>query len=90
MHTDSHPLAGQTIKVDFGTTGGNIQGVQEYCVDDWWDKLTGGSWMQADGNPAALMYAMRSGVAGLPVDNEVVYGKVGAFGHLAHVSEIVS
>jgi hypothetical protein len=63
MHTDSHPLAGQTIKVDFGTTGGNIQGVQEY--------------------------AMRSGVAGLPVDNEVVYGKVGAFGHLAHVSEIV-
>lgn len=54
MHSESHPLAGQTVKVDFGA-GGNIEGIQEYRVEDWWDKLTGGSWMVATGNPAALM-----------------------------------
>lgn len=89
MHSESHPLAGQTVKVDFGA-GGNIEGIQEYRVEDWWDKLTGGSWMVATGNPAALMYAIRSGKNSLPLDDEVVYGKVGSFGHLAHVSEIVS
>jgi hypothetical protein len=89
MHTDPHPLAGQTIKVDFGTTGGNIQGVQEYCVEDWWDRLTGGSWMQADGNPAAVMSTGSPATPERMAYNEVVYGKVGAFGHLAHVSEIV-
>lgn len=90
MHTESHPLAGQTVKVDFGESGGNIQGIQEYRVEDWWDKLTGGSWMSADGNPAAMLYGMRSGFKGNPIDNEVVYGKVGPFGHLVHVSEILS
>lgn len=78
MHTESHPLAGKTVKA-LG---------EEYRLEDWWDVLTGGSWMNADGNPAAMNYAVRSAVAGLPLDDEVVYGKVGAFGHLVHVSEL--
>ena len=60
----------------------------EYVVEGYWDEITGGSWMFAQGNPAALKYAMRSGFQGLPVDNDVLYGKVGAFGHLFHVSEL--
>lgn len=64
-------------------------GVESYEVEAYWDDLTGKSWMFSDGNPAALKYAVRSGVAGLPLDNEVLYGKIGAFGHLVHVSEVI-
>ncbi|SCZ14064.1 hypothetical protein SAMN02799641_05730 [Rhodococcus erythropolis] len=84
IHTEPHPLAGQTVEIK------QIDGeTLEYRLEDWWDRVYGSSWMFADGNPAALNYAMRAGFAGLPVDNEVVYGKAGAFGQLIHVSEIV-
>lgn len=101
-HQESHPLAGRTVRLNV-QTGVNpnkldeeLQG-QEYVIEDWWDKLTGGSWMDADGNPACLKYAMRSGFNSLPLDNDVVYGKVYhdsgfgspiGLGHLVHVSEL--
>lgn len=97
MHKDSHALAGKTVKIKEGVTDpvqGQVVGGAEYRIEDWWDKLTGGSWMMAEGNPAALQYAMRSSLSqpSLPIDDEVVYGKIkaGAFelGHLVHVSEL--
>lgn len=89
MHQEKHPLAGQTVKLkdNIKTTNGDLAG-QEYRIEDWWDRVFGSSWMFAEGNPAALIYAMRSGTKGLPINDEVVYGKVGAFGHLIHVSEL--
>lgn len=45
-------------------------------------------WMVCEGNPACMKYAMRSAFSGLPTDNNVIYGKVGPFGHLVHESEI--
>lgn len=87
-HTEPHPLAGTTVQVVM--TGHSTEGVSEFLVEDWWDTLTGGSWMFAKGNPAATIYGIRSGVAGLPIDNEVVYGKIGPFGYLVHTSEIMS
>jgi hypothetical protein len=101
-HAESHPLAGKTVKLNIQTGGSpnkldaELEG-QEYVIEDYWDKLTGGSWMDADGNPACLKYAMRSGFNGLPLNNEVVYGKVYSetgfggsvgLGHLVHVSEL--
>ncbi|MDI9901338.1 hypothetical protein QM716_15880 [Rhodococcus sp. IEGM 1409] len=84
IHTEPHPLAGQTVEI-------KIEGeTLEYRLEDWWDRVHGSSWMFAYPNPAALKYAMRAGFAGLPVDDEVVYGKVDIFGHLIHVSEIVT
>ncbi|MBM0275137.1 hypothetical protein [Micromonospora tarensis] len=82
---DRSPLAGQTvtIRADVAVLGG-----QEYRVEDWWQNVYGGSWMTADGNPAAMKYGFRAGLAGLPLDDEVLYGKVGPLGHLVHVSEI--
>lgn len=59
-----------------------------YEVEGWWDVLTGGSWMDAEGNFAAMHYAMRSGFHQIPLDNEVLYGHIGALGHIVHVSEI--
>lgn len=83
MHAEAHPLAGQLITVSSGEFAG-----KEYRVEDWWDRLTGGSWMNANGNPAALDYAMRSAFEKLPLDDEVVYGKIDAFGKLIHVSQL--
>jgi len=84
IHSDTSPLAGATVTLDLGS------GPVEFVVEDWWDRVAGKSWMFADGNPAAMGYAVRSGVKGLPIDNEVLYDKVGGLGHLVHVSEIAA
>lgn len=100
MHADPHLLAGQTVKLNIKEPVGaryepesplfTELRAQEFDVEDWWDRVAGKSWMDCDGNPAALKYAMRSGFSKLPLDNEVVYGKVGSYGHLVHVSELVA
>jgi len=35
-----------------------------------------------------LQYAVRAVVKGLPVNDDVVYGKVGPLGYLLHVTEV--
>lgn len=83
VHALAHQLAGQAVTVISGSMAG-----AECWVEDWWDRLAGGSWMDATGNPACLAYAVRSATDRLPVDNEVVYGRVGDIGHLIHASEL--
>jgi len=93
MHSESHPLAGQTVTLsnaEDNFSGEVVTGVL-FCVEDYWDKITGGSWMTAAGNPAAMKYAIRTGSTSsyeVPLDDEVVYGKIGPFGHLVHISEL--
>jgi len=96
-HTDKSPLAGQTIEVKFSAGHPQIPGSKDltfqYIVEDWWDHMTGGSWMDAEGNPACLVYAIRTGFApppGIPFDDQVLYGKIDGLGHLVHTSEIVT
>lgn len=88
-HQAAHPSAGETVTVEIKGHHQLPDGRHEYRLEDWWDRITGGSWMTADGNPAAMIYGMRSGLISLPIDDEVVYGKIGSLGHLVHVSEIV-
>lgn len=89
MHTESHPLAGKTVTLKLrGEDQPDIKTGSKYRVEDYWDKMTGGSWGDAAGNPAAIKYAVRAGQALILPDDEVVYGKVGNFGHLVHVSEL--
>ena len=76
MHTSAHPQAGQTVTLKVGDDDPFHLNGQEYVIEDWWDHLTGGSWMHANGNPACINYAMRSGFGGLPLDNEVVYARM--------------
>ncbi len=57
-------------------------------VEGYWDEITGTSWMYSNGNPAALVYAMRSVDANLPLDDDVLYVKYGPLGSLVHVSEL--
>lgn len=84
-HAKPFEGAGKTFAIDIKGIDGD-----EIRVEDWWDRVSGGSWMTAEGNPAALTYAMRTGLScpEVPTDDEVVYGKVGPYGHLVHVSEL--
>lgn len=85
-HTQPHEKAGQTVHVDTVLDSGPYKG--EAVLEDWWDRIAGESWMDSNGNPAALIYALRSAMHGLPIDNEVVYVKINSMGNLLHVSEL--
>ena len=88
MKREKFRFAGQTAKIrkDIQKFGG-----ADFTIEDYWENVNGGtSWMNSNGNPAAMMYAIRTGSQDfkVPIDNEVVYGKIGALGHLFHVSEL--
>ena len=83
---DKSTLAGYPVKIKQSTPG-NIKG-ETIVIEDWWENVSGKSWMFCDGNPACLAYAIRSCIGGLPTDNEVLYGKIGGLGFLVHVSEL--
>lgn len=83
IHNDPHPLASHTVTV-------TIEGeTYPYRIEDWADRVIGQSWQTTAGHAAAMQYAMRSGLsAHLPIDDEVLYGKIGYFGQFVHISEI--
>lgn len=88
-HNTSHPMARQVAKVEIKTDNPWIPvGTHDATIEDWWDVMTGSSWMYAEGNPAAIIYAARSAFSGLPMDDEVLYVKIGALGHLIHQTEL--
>lgn len=48
-----------------------------------------GGWGMQQGNPACLLYAMRSGFESKIMDlHDVWYGKIGQMGELVHASEL--
>lgn len=83
---EKSPIAGETVKIK--PTVSKLAG-QPFTVEDWWENVAGKSWMFCDGNPACLIYAIRSGKDGLPLDDDVLYGKIGGLGYLIHISELV-
>ena len=83
MHNVKSPLAGNVVTISRGNFAGS-----EYRIEDWWDRVGGKSWGICEGNPACLNYGVRAGLEDLPLDDEVLYGKIGAFGHLIHISEL--
>ena len=91
MHADKHPQAGQEVTVNPAAPVFNQPNGAPFRfeIEDWQDRVFGQSWMDCAGNPAALGYAARSAVGGLPLDNNVVYGHgPQGLGHMIHVSEI--
>lgn len=83
IHSERHPLAGTTVEITSGKHLG-----ERFLLEDWWDRVGGKSWKFSEGNPACMIYAIRSVADQLPADDEVVYGKIGTLGHLIHVSEL--
>lgn len=91
MHQEQSSLAGKTVKIKPDARHPQVTsfGGSEYRVEDWWDRLGQGSWKtEATRNPACMIYAMRRIMEDLPNDDQVLYGKVGSFGHLVHISEV--
>lgn len=80
---EAHEFAGKTVRIKTGKYAG-----ADYRLEDWWVNVNGKSWMDCDGNLACIQYAVRSEVACIPCDDEVVYGKIGELGYLIHASEI--
>ncbi|MGL5712228.1 MAG: hypothetical protein ACRCX2_04360 [Paraclostridium sp.] len=82
----SHELKGKTVTIKNGTYKG-----QEYVVEDYWHLIQeeGKSWYNCNGNPACIKYGIRSAKEHLPIDDEVLYGKIGWSGELIHLSEII-
>jgi len=92
-HKNKSPLSGQVVRIKEGVKHPQNQsfGGSEITIEDWWDRVYGSSWMFAQGNPACLIYAMRTGFSDMPIptDNEVLYGKTkDRLGHLIHITEI--
>lgn len=92
IHAEKSSLVGQTIKIKKDVMHPQVLdfGGSDFVVEDWWDRVANKSWMICDGNPACTVYAIRTGftMSEVPTDNEVLYGKVGCFGHLVHISEL--
>jgi len=90
IHEQVSNLAGRTVRLKktFNHPGIINDGRLEFCIEDWWDRITGNSWMIWI--PACMNYAMRIGLSAgeIPMDNEVLYGKIRSFGFLVHISEI--
>lgn len=89
LHKEKCILAGKVLTIKKAVVHPQVPnfGGSKFEVEDWWDRVHGKSWMDCAGNPACLVYAMRSGFTGLPIDDEVVYGKLNGMGHLLHISE---
>lgn len=90
IHEAVSELAGKTVKIHCDDDPQKLNG-QEYRVEDWWDRIAGESWMNCNGNPACLHYAMRTGLSTNrpPLDNEVLYGHTrDGLGHLVHFTEV--
>lgn len=95
MHDEAHPFQGKMVRIadhvyddrDMIPAGGWAR------MEDWWDHLTGSSWMVQQ-VAACVMYALRQGAIkaqnlyDIPIDDEVVYVKVRGIGHLLHVTEL--
>jgi hypothetical protein len=96
IHTEQYPSAGQQVTLADGvhliTPDGVIDaGGRTMLLQDWWDRLAGGSWSRTAGNIACLNYASRTATAGLPLDDKIVYVKDlewPTYGHLVHQSEV--
>ena len=85
---DKHPQAGKKVIVYPKHEIQNLVKEAIYELEDWWENIGEHSWYESAGNPACLQYTARSGMGNLPMDDEVVYGKIGHLGYLVHVSEL--
>ena len=93
IHSERSVLAQQKVRIKEWVKHPQSQsfGGSEILIEDWWDRVGTCSWMVAKGNPACLIYAMRTGLSErlIPTDDEVLYGHTSnGLGHLIHISEI--
>ena len=85
----THPQAGKKVVLHPKAEHQLLREGAEYTIEDYWKTVNDGtSWMLAEGNIACVQYAIRAAKARIPIDDEVVYGKIGGLGYLVHVTEL--
>jgi len=78
-----------TLKIDVQDPfNGFIPKGTEFRIEDYWINVSGRSWKDMPGNPAAMNYATRVFLSSLPQDDKVFYGKIGFLGFLIHETEL--
>jgi hypothetical protein len=82
QHPQKHPLAGRTVRVSI------FDQDEDFYVYDWFDRVFQAFWLSKAGGRSAQNYAKHAGFKGLPLDNEVVYGRVGKWGTIVHATEL--
>ena len=91
MHYLPSPFAGITVHIKKSIVDPDVAGFggSKFQVIDWWDRVDGKSWMICHDNPECTAYNMRIGTSkNVPIDDEVLYGRVGVSTHLVHMREI--
>jgi hypothetical protein len=93
IHKKKSKYAGKEVRIKSGLIHPYIKnfGGSKILIVDWWDRVSGYSWKLAQGNPACLIYAVRTGFTKTPPptpDDDVLYGKIDHLGYLVHISEI--
>lgn len=87
IHPAPHPLAGTKVPAVLRHVDGPSPAT--IAVEDYWDRKAQTSWKTATDNRIALTYAIRAGLSGLPLDDEVLLCVVGRASQLVHVSELL-
>jgi hypothetical protein len=90
-HPKQHPLSGMTVKLNSSAHDPQREMIEpgmEFAVEDWYDRIGNGSWYAGVQTWATQWYCKRQMTTFIPLDNEVVYGKIGHLGHLVHVTEL--
>lgn len=87
MSRDRHPLAGKTVKLKLAAES-DIKTGDDFRVEDWWENVGGSRMTETAGNPAVFKAMMRTMNTPVYMNDNVVYGKVGHFGHIVHESEL--
>ncbi|QCG77047.1 hypothetical protein SEA_EWALD_38 [Gordonia phage Ewald] len=90
IHPDPHPTADRAVVVLAKSIASETPQPMVFMVEDYWDRVSGGSWQTAVDSREALAYGLRAGFADLPLDDEVLYGTIGSTTLLVHVSEIMT
>lgn len=87
---EKSPYAGMTVKTkpDVGSDMRPTLGNCEFVIEDWWQNVAGVSWIDSGNDYRVRKYALRIGGTKVPVDDEVLYGKIGPSEYLFHVSEL--
>ena len=93
IHKTKSDLAGKNVRIKDGVKHPQYSdfGGSEIVIEDWWDRLVGQSWGECQGNPACIIYAVRTGLndSNAPSDDEVLYGhRADGRGSLVHISEL--
>ena len=70
------------LKKKYGTPNPDI------IIEDEDIAVFGGSWGDQQGNPACLLYAVRSAQDHIPFGGKVYYGKIGCLGEVVHETEL--